>query len=223
MNSETSIQQYLEEGLVALLPVYRAGVEGTEVFTLVQTYQLYHSLSWALKLIARYCCLDLTSLRRRSGALLGVRHHIPLPFSEGLVLLPVKVRDGDRLGETTVGYLNFLQVEGMEEATSAGAGAPAAESPGPPLRNGGDRSSCRSRINCRGHVIIHSLNTVSTIKAKLRQGELMREESAGRQKLLSAPGQPFTGLSGAVLQGLLPSCDCFLNNIMLLLLKIADK
>ncbi len=223
MSDEESVHRYLEEGLVALLPVYRAGVEGTKVFTLVQTYELYHSLAWALELLARYCCLDLASLRRRSGRLLGVRHHIPLPFAAGLVLLPVKVRRGDTLGERTAGYVNFPQVTGVEGAASTEREAnPGGETPGPPAREGGDGSNCRSRISCQGTVVIHCLNTVSTVNVKLRQGEKLREELAGRHRLLSEQGAVFKGFNGAALQELLPSCDCLLRNIMLTLLNIAS-
>lgn len=223
MSGEETVRHYLEEGLVALLPVYRAGVEGTVVITLVQTYELYHSLAWALELLARYCCLDLASLRRRSGRLLGVRHHIPLPFSAGLVLLPVKVRRGNTLGERTAGYVNFLQVESVAGATGTlGETGQGGETPVPPARHGGDEANCRSRISCRGPVVIHSLNTVPTVNVKLRQGETLREELAARHRLLSEQGPVFNGLKGAALQELLPSCDCLLRNIMLLLLKTAS-
>jgi hypothetical protein len=39
MSGEETVRHYLEEALVALLPVYRAGAEGTVAFTLVQTYE----------------------------------------------------------------------------------------------------------------------------------------------------------------------------------------
>ncbi len=223
MSSEASIQQYLAEGLVALLPVYRGNVEGTAVFTLKQTYQAYHSLAWTLKLLARFCCLDLTSLRRRSGAQLGIRHHIPLPFSQGLVLLPVKVREGATLGETTVGYINLLHIEGIAETCPTGADSTAAASSEVPVRNGGDQANCRSRINCHGPIIIHSLNTASTLKQKLRQGETIREEILNRHKLLAPQEHSFCGLSREALRQLLPSCDCLLRSIMLLLLNSAEK
>ncbi len=50
----------------------------------------------------------------------------------------------------------------------------------------------------------------------------MREEFAGRHRLLSAQGAVFNGFKGAELQGLLPSCDCLLRNMVLLLLKSAS-
>jgi len=134
MSAEETVPNCLAEGLVALLPVYRAGAAGTEVFTLRKTYQLYHSIDWTLELFSRYCRVDLKLLRRQSGRLLGVHHHIPLPFSEGLVLLPVKVRLGDGQGETTVGYVNFPQIEGVEGAAPAEAGRSAGQLPGTIVR-----------------------------------------------------------------------------------------
>lgn len=224
MSGEEIVRKYLDEGLVALLPVYRGGVEGTEVFTLSQTYQLYHSISWSLELLARYCCIDLQSLRRYSRRFLEVRHHIPLPFSRGLVLLPVKVRDGVGLGETTVGFVNYLQIEGLEGAVSTGAGAAGldrivSETPGAlTQRCGGGGEKCRSHILCRGSVVIRCMNTVSTVKTKLRQGELLCNEMTKRQQLLAVEEKGQRGLSGAALRQLLPACDCLLRDIMLLLL-----
>ena len=219
MSAEEQIRHYLAEGIVALLPVYRAGVEGTAVFTLLQTYQAYHSLSWTLKLLARFCCLDLAALRRRSSRQLGVRHHIPLPLAAGLVLLPVKVREGEKLGETSVGYVNLLQIEETAESGPAGAGCSAAQTPTSTEREGGDQATGRSRINCRGSIVIHSLNTLATLRLKLQQGETIRKELMSRQQLLALQAQPSSAPGTSALPQLPPTCGCPLHSLLHQLLE----
>ena len=102
------ILQYLEEGLVALLPDYvdcdGCGVCGTQVFTLQRVHGEQRSLPWLVEVLARFYRLDLAAVRRHTGRLLELSHHIPLPLTEGLVLLPVRVRQAETMGENTTGY-----------------------------------------------------------------------------------------------------------------------
>ncbi|MEW5921682.1 MAG: hypothetical protein AB1796_12200 [Bacillota bacterium] len=48
------IQRYLEEGLVALLPGYREGEGGTQVFTLQGAHRDTRSLPWLVEVLARF-------------------------------------------------------------------------------------------------------------------------------------------------------------------------
>lgn len=258
MAKKDTVQHYLAEGLVALLPVYGDERGGTQVVTLQGAHHDPRSLPWLVEVLARFYRLDLAALRRNTGRLLELRHHIPLPLAEGLVLLPVKVRQAAALGEHTTGYVNLPQVEYVEAVGGAngasgettemngGISAGAAPSPGAassaraasssgiapasvaasggqPLYVAGDTSLIRSRIVCRGGVVICCLNMASTVKAKLLQGERARQELLQRQKLTSAPAAPFAGLKGDELRELLPPCDCLLRNIFLLLLEGASR
>ncbi|MEW5920668.1 MAG: hypothetical protein AB1796_06945 [Bacillota bacterium] len=56
------IQRYLEEGLVALLPGYREGEGGTEVYTLFGVYRDPRSLPWLVEVLARFYRLDLAAV-----------------------------------------------------------------------------------------------------------------------------------------------------------------
>ncbi len=87
----------------------------------------------------------------------------------------------------------------------------------------GDAALIRSRIFCRGGLVICCLNTAATVKAKLRQGETARQELLQRQRFTAGPAAPFTGLKDEGLRELLPSCDCLLRNFFLLLLDSASR
>ncbi|MEW5921406.1 MAG: hypothetical protein AB1796_10780 [Bacillota bacterium] len=238
------IQRYLEEGLVALLPGYREGEGDTQVYTLQGAHHDPRSLPWLVEVLARFYRLDLAAVRRHTGRLLELSHHIPLPLAEGLVLLPVKVRQAAALGENTTGYVNLIQVEGVEavngENGNRGNGANGAngemseingESPNSDasfsgrqtLYTAGEPALIRSRIICRGGLVICCLNTASTVKTKLRQGETARQELLQRQRFTAGPAPPFAGLKGEGLRELLPSCDCLLRNFFLLLLDSASR
>ena len=250
------IQSYLEEGLVALLPSYEdsngdwGGVGCTQVVTLQGVHGEQRSLSWLVEVLARFHRLDLAAVRRHTGRLLRLRHHIPLPLAEGLVLLPVKVRQTGKLGEQSGGYVNLMYVERVEEMAGRVkadvgwergnrrgdmADGAAAEVEGDystvgdsfntgwMLYKAADRDLIRCRIICRGGLVICCLNTAATVRTKLLQGEAARQELLQRQKVTALPAAPFAGLDGATLRELLPSCDCLLRSLLLLLLDKAAR
>lgn len=243
MSIDDTIRHYLAGGVVALLPEYRGGNGGFRVGTQVYTLQGAHydsrSLPWLVEVLARFYRLDLAAVRRHTGRLLELSHHIPLPLAEGLVLLSVKVRQAAVLGENTTGYVNLLQVEHLEavkgenetwaigtngsnqETAEMNGESPydTASSPGEQtLYAAGDPALIRSRIICRGGLVICCLNTAATVKTKLRQGETAHQELLQRQRFTSRPIAPFIGLKDEGLRELLPSCDCLLRNFFLLLL-----
>ncbi len=113
LKAEETVHHYLEEGLVALLPHYGERETGTLVFTLQQTHATAHSLSWSVELLARYLCLNLATLRRRSGKILGLRHHIPLPLSDGLDH-PGRGKHGLN-GLTAADGMGMLQAKGTKK------------------------------------------------------------------------------------------------------------
>ena len=102
------------------------------------------------------------------------------------------------LGEPTSGHVNLLQVERVEA-----------------VENG----SIRCRIICPNGLVVPCLNTAATVRAKLLQGEAARQELLQRQKVTALPAAAFQGLDGAALRELLPSCDCLLRSMLLLLLE----
>ncbi|MEW5920957.1 MAG: hypothetical protein AB1796_08445 [Bacillota bacterium] len=230
--------------MVALLTGYQEGEGGTQVFTLQGAHHDLRSLPWLVEVLARFYRLDLAAVRRHTGRLLELSHHIPLPLAEGLVLLPVRVCQAVALGENTTGYVNLSQVESVEavgggngnrgngangangkmsEMSGVSTNGAARSSAEQSLYMAGDPALIRSRIICRGSLVICCLNTAATVKAKLRQGETVRQELLQRQRFSSGPVATFTGLKDEGLRELLPSCDCLLRNFFLLLLDSASR
>ena len=132
---DSSTGQYLQEGLLALVPVYQRGDAGTIIYTLRGEHEDPRSVSWVVKMTAGHYCLDLSRLRRHYSRFLDLRHNISIPLDACLVLLPVKTRRAENQGEITVGYINLLQVQdilpplkdppaeaGPAAGTKAGAG-----------------------------------------------------------------------------------------------------
>ena len=87
--NDAVIQRYLQEGSVALLPVYGGEDGGTQVYTMQGAHHDPRSLPWLVEVLARFYRLDLAAVRRHTGRLLELSHHIPLPLAEGLVLVAV--------------------------------------------------------------------------------------------------------------------------------------
>jgi hypothetical protein len=59
--------------------------------------------------LARHYAVDLVALRQRCGRLLHGRNYLPLPFSSGLVLVPLPLGQGPE----KMGYINLLAVQGV--------------------------------------------------------------------------------------------------------------
>ncbi len=175
------------------MPVYEEGAGATLVYTLKDRHHDPRTMIWLVEKIAAFYSLHLPGLRRRCGALLGLKHHISLPMNENLVLLPVKVRQAAAAGETTIGYVNMLQVE---------------EVAAPP---GGEECPWLSTICFKGGLELKALNTAGTLETRLRQGRALLDDLL--KKRWQGPG--FTGLSRKSLQTQLPNCDCLLRELFM--------
>lgn len=227
------IEKYLQEELLALLPLYRDGAGETVVFTLQGRHQDPRGVPWLVEKLASYYSLNLLELRRRCGDLLGLRHHISLPLSERLVLLPVKVRQSAVLGETTTGFINLLQVKEilpLPVKPSSGQLSTARLHPGHPSGqpcsgrhpspSGKENPVWLSQVLFKCNLKIKTLNTPETLRDRLRQGDavlkdFLRRRSQGR-------GTAFTGLSRQALLEQLPNCDCVLKDIFIELFGLKD-
>ncbi len=186
------IEKYIQEELLALLPRYRDGVGETVIYTSEGRYLDPRGVPWLVERLASYYSLNLLELRRRCGRLLNLRHHISLPLSESLVLLPVKMRQSAELGETTTGFINLqqiLQILPPEEKAFAWL----------------------SRIQFKCGLQLKTLNTPETLRDRLRQGEVVRKDFLQRR----SRGIAFAGLSRQALLEQLPNCDCVLKDFFI--------
>ncbi len=193
------IMKYLEEELRALVPVYQEGKTSTLVLTVKGEHQDKRSLQWLAGRVADYYGMDLKTLRKQYSPVVGQKHHISVPINPNLVLLPVKLRQAVEPGETTVGYVNFCQVEGVEENQ--------------------EDSLFRCRIKFRGEDTpsLNCLNSYETLRSRMEQGKVALEEYLRRQRETVKFAGP---RSGDLLQ-VMPSCDCILKDIFEVLLTCA--
>ena len=194
------IRKYIQEELLALLPRYRNGGGETIVYTIKGSYADPRGVPWLVERLVSYYSLNLPELRRRCGRLLNLRHHISLPLSGGLVLLPVKMRQSVELGETTTGFINLQQVQKILP--------PPAQHPSPPEK---ESPAWLSRVQFKCGLQLKTLNTPETHRDRLRQGEIVLQDFLKRR----SQGAPFAGLSRQALLEQLPDCDCVLKDIFI--------
>jgi hypothetical protein len=154
-----SIESYLEEGLLALYPVYDNG-DKSAVLTRKGRHTDPRSTVWLIRKMASYYNLDLVSLRRECRDVLQIRHHIALAFTRALILLPVKVRQAEVPGETTNGFVNMLEIKKLLPATTV------------------DKNPWLSRVVFENGKWIKTCNTVDTIRQRQKHGNALLEAFA---------------------------------------------
>lgn len=153
------IESYLEEGLLALYPVYDNG-DKSAVLTKKCQHTDPRSTVWLIRKLASYYNLDLISLRRDCRGVLQIRHNITLAFTRALILLPVKVRQAAVPGETTNGFVNMLEIKKLLPATTV------------------DESPWLSRVVFENGAWLKTCNTVDTIKQRQKHGNALLEAFA---------------------------------------------
>lgn len=185
-----SVEQYLKEGLLALVPLYEENGGKTAVLTIKGSRPEGRTTRWLVDRIASCYSLDLRALRRRCAGLLDIKTHVSLAVHESLVLLPVKMRRALTPGETTIGYINMLQVEKI-------------------LNAGPGHEPWLSRVLFKGGRELGTLNTAATLHLRLRQGEIVLTDYRQRCER----GAAFNGLRRDQLLKQLPNCDCILRSM----------
>lgn len=112
------LEDVLDVGLAALLPVYEDG-NVTKLITSVGEQIIdVRTARTVLKNLARNFGVDLAATREKYGRLLNKRNIIPIPLAADLVLIPVKVREHP-LGQNdgTLGYFNFCEIQRVEKSS----------------------------------------------------------------------------------------------------------
>ena len=193
-----SVETYIEEGLLAVIPVYEEGSK-TVILTLKGRRLEPRSLIWLVKKIASHYDLDLVSLRRRCGELLNLKHHISLPMSEGLVLLPVRSRRAIAAGDITIGYINLKEVK--EIAASEAESDKGDKDPDVPL----------SVVTFNSGTELVTFNTAEKLNQRLEQGEKVLRDFLRRR----SRGARFSGVKREDLAEKMPDCDCLLLELFM--------
>ncbi|MBL0385468.1 hypothetical protein JJB07_02300 [Tumebacillus sp. ITR2] len=116
---QQDVETFIRE-LALLEPVYvEGGGDRTRVVLADGTQRLDpRTVSVLLKGIARYYGVDLTAVRERYGDILGKRLHVPLPFSSGLVLIPLKMRIPRIAKDGTTGYVVARRIDFIREGAT---------------------------------------------------------------------------------------------------------
>lgn len=187
-----SVEAYLEEGLLAVVPVYEEGSK-TVILTFKSRRLEPRSLTWLVKKIASHYDLDLVSLRRRCGGLLKLKHHISLPMNESLVLLPIRGRRAITPGDITIGYINLKEVKDVVPCEAEGDDAPL------------------SVVTFNNGTELETFNTAEKIRLRLDQGEKVLSDFLQRRDRRVR----FSGLKRETLSDQLPDCDCYLRELFL--------
>lgn len=201
-------------------------------------------MPWLVEKLASYYSLNLLELRRRCGDLLGLRHHISLPLSERLVLLPVKVRQSAVLGETTTGFINLLQVKeilplpvkpssGQLSTARLHPGHPSGQPstgqkqlgllfaghPGQPASGRYPSPSEKENPVWLSRVLFKCGLKIKTLNTPETLRDRLRQGDTVLKDFLrrrsQGRGTAFTGLSRQALLEQLPNCDCVLKDIFI--------
>jgi len=106
-------ENYLEDGISAILPIYTEGVGDTTLLINLEGQKriIHKKIKSVLKGIAASLSYDIVELRRKYGELLNQKSKIPLPLRHDLILMPVMVRYPLIQGDETLGYINYRQIE----------------------------------------------------------------------------------------------------------------
>lgn len=106
-------ENYLEDGISAILPIYTEGVGDTTLIINLEGQKriIHKKIKSVLKGIAASLSYDIVELRRKYGELLNQKVKIPLPLRHDLILMPVMVRYPLIQGDETLGYINYRLIE----------------------------------------------------------------------------------------------------------------
>lgn len=146
------IADYLQEGLLALVPYYKSG-DKSVVITLKGKYPDKRAVSWLLETIAVHYQKDLTLIRKRSCEILDLRSNTSLVFTQNLVLMPVKLRKAVRPGEKTIGYVLYNEIKSITD----------------PPEMTKEAAPWRSVINFKNGHQLFTLNSASKLSEKMTQ------------------------------------------------------
>ncbi len=194
---KSNVEIYLEEGLLALVPVYDNG-DRSAVVTLKGRHQERRTVLALVKSMAALYSLDLSALRRRCAELIGVKHHISLSLNENLILLPAKVRTAAEPGEMTIGYVNLGQIENVFAS---------AEDEGPAL----------SKIVFKNGFELATINTAEKLKKRMEHGEKVLKDLL----LTRSRGLSYRGLTRQCILDQLPTCECLLKDLFIDVLNLS--
>lgn len=109
------LENILKMGLGAILPIYKNG-NVTKLITCDNKQIICNrTCKTVLKNIAKFYGVDLVAVRNQYRSPLNKKYSIPIPLTENLLLVPIKVREKP-LGENdgTLGYINLNEIKELK-------------------------------------------------------------------------------------------------------------
>jgi len=183
------VENYLEEGILSIVPVYTA-TERALITTLKGEHHEGRTVPWLVEKLATYYSININELRRFYGNILSIKKHVTLPINDDLILVPIKTRAAIAQGETTIGYFSLLQVDDVEAYQA-------------------DDEPYLSVINFKNGSMLYTLNTVETLRDKIRQGDQVRRH------LLKRRSKGITNKGLTIEDIILPHCECLLLDLFM--------
>ncbi|MGL5512760.1 MAG: hypothetical protein ACRDBM_05915 [Sporomusa sp.] len=100
--------------IAAIIPSYKTLGDGTVLITTDGSTTAYNThIRTIIRRLARQQAIDLAALRARTKIVTDRINLAPLPLTQKLVLVPVKVRQPRVAGDTTIGYVNYYAVKAV--------------------------------------------------------------------------------------------------------------
>ena len=188
----SSLELYIKEGLVAMVPVFDNG-DKSIIYTNHGKHHEPRSITWLVEKIARCYSIDFGELRRQCGEVLDAKYHIALPITDDLVLLPVKVRrQAYEPGGTTIGYISLNPISTVDLPPEG-------------------ETTWHTVIRFKNGLELGTLNTIEKVHERIRDGKKVHSEFAQ----LFSRSSPYRGLTRQVLLEVLPNCECLLKDIFI--------
>lgn len=142
-----SIEKVLDDKqrIAALVPFYEKDLGNVTKLLLASGQEVLcpHSIDSTLRALCSYYALHLRLIRRKQQSLLNCKYYTPLPIHKELLLFPIKTRVPKIKNDSSIGYVNYLEVKKIDYPQSA--------------------------IHLKNNQIIHSLNTPGTLKKRYNQ------------------------------------------------------
>ncbi|NLZ27441.1 MAG: hypothetical protein GX887_00570 [Firmicutes bacterium] len=145
------------ERIAAVVPYYdEEGGNATRVYTIDgSTFADRRTTRWVIRRMARAFAVDLEALRQDYGQYLGISQGVPLPISEDLVMVPLKLRQVIGRNDGAGGYVNICAVQKVEKYPGEGI--------------------FKSRIHLTGGKCLPCVFNCKTVERRFCTGEIARE------------------------------------------------
>ena len=201
-NGSPAIEDYLHEGLLALIPFYSGDLKSV-ILTSKGRHPDKRSVPWLVKCIARHYRMDIDLVKQHSEKLLKIRNNFSLVFTEHLVLMPVTMRRVSKTSETGTGYISLDEVKRFRRH----------------LKTENEINPYRSKILLHNGQELLTFNMLRTLHRRKDQAETVK---ADYLKLMVKSSTNGSGKMNELLDKL-PECNCLLLDMFLSSLGIDNK